>query len=436
MKIPTTLHIASWSVSLFYVHGFTPHAPLQCHRHHLAFSNDLMHGRTKLHHKVLYVEPTDENETSKDLSEKDPTSDSISQDEELTPLSLDDLTDDLSEPNTSGSALEGIEDIVAGGEAALKEAEEALASAEISNDSDEGNENTESLEDEIQIDENSLVKEMAADSKQDTLKRISLDRSVIGKDTTVVTNKVEDAIFSTIGGLAVGSLSGAAIDVYLYNIGLDVDVEPIIAPVVLSVALGATGFAFSSQDNAVGRVVRIVLAGFTKGVGGAIKATTSSVIAIFVNNIKAIPGKVEYAAKAKARETAEEISKIPTKVKSAAVSAVEKTADEVSKIPTKVKDAAVDAAEKTAVEISKIPTKVKDAAVDAVGKTVDEISKIPTKVKDVAIDATEKTVNKIKAAPSKVAKVAEEAVDNTVKTIKVQVDEAVSVPAKKIEEVS
>merc|ERR1711957_349563 len=315
---------------------------------------------------------------------------------------------------TSGSALEGIEDIVAGGEAALKEAEEALASAEISNDSDEGNENTESLEDEIQIDENSLVKEMTADSKQDTLKRISLERSVIGKDTTVVTNKIEDAIFSTIGGLAVGSLSGAAIDVYLYNIGLDVDVEPIIAPVVLSVALGATGFAFSSQDNAVGRVVRIVLAGFTKGVGGAIKATTSSVIAIFVNNIKAIPGKVEYAAKAKARETAEEISKIPTKVKSAAVSAVEKTADEVSKIPTKVKDAAVDAAEKTAVEISKIPTKVKD----------------------VAIDATEKTVNKIKAAPSKVAKVAEEAVDNTVKTIKVQVDEAVSVPAKKIEEVT
>merc|ERR1711957_848853 len=313
---------------------------------------------------------------------------------------------------TSGSALEGIEDIVAGGEAALKEAEEALASAEISNDSDEGNENTESLEDEIQIDENSLVKEMTADSKQDTLKRISLERSVIGKDTTVVTNKIEDAIFSTIGGLAVGSLSGAAIDVYLYNIGLDVDVEPIIAPVVLSVALGATGFAFSSQDNAVGRVVRIVLAGFTKGVGGAIKATTSSVIAIFVNNIKAIPGKVEYAAKA--RETAEEISKIPTKVKSAAVSAVEKTADEVSKIPTKVKDAAVDAAEKTAVEISKIPTKVKDAAVDAVGKTVDEISKIP----------------------SKVAKVAEEAVDNTVKTIKVQVDEAVSVPAKKIEEVT
>merc|ERR1711957_292009 len=293
---------------------------------------------------------------------------------------------------TSGSALEGIEDIVAGGEAALKEAEEALASAEISNDSDEGNENTESLEDEIQIDENSLVKEMTADSKQDTLKRISLERSVIGKDTTVVTNKIEDAIFSTIGGLAVGSLSGAAIDVYLYNIGLDVDVEPIIAPVVLSVALGATGFAFSSQDNAVGRVVRIVLAGFTKGVGGAIKATTSSVIAIFVNNIKAIPGKVEYAAKAKARETAEE----------------------VSKIPTKVKDAAVDAAEKTAVEISKIPTKVKD----------------------VAIDATEKTVNKIKAAPSKVAKVAEEAVDNTVKTIKVQVDEAVSVPAKKIEEVT
>jgi len=321
------------------------------------------------------------------------------------------VDDNISEDSVDSQfkALDGIEEIVAEGEAALQDAEAALTAA--------------AMEERVTIESNILLetdvgKKSDVSSKDDGLsvtKDVPTSKNVFNNfagakkkpKNPEMDEKLKEirkvAIASAVGGLAVGSLSGLALDIYLLNEGLDLDVEPALPPGIFGVVLGTTGYILGMQDNKVGGIVRTVLGGAATSIADASKSLISKLISKITNEVTAIPKKVESAVQQKAQETVEEINKIPSKVKDSATNAAKRTADEISKIPGQVKDAATSATEKAVEEIKATPGKIVEGTKQAVVRTVDEIE-------DIVI----------------------EAVDD----VKEKVDEVVSLPGKKLDEIS
>merc|ERR1712129_30987 len=129
---------------------------------------------------------------------------------------------------------------------------------------------------------------------------------------------VEDAIAASIAAVAIGTVAGIPVDVYLsQDLSYDFNVlseDVLIPPVVLGTLFGAVAFTTSFIDNGLAVSTRKILSGATRKAGEAIGRYVKNSIDQTIANIKAIPSNISNAIKRKVDDSVKEVKAIPTKV--------------------------------------------------------------------------------------------------------------------------
>lgn len=100
-----------------------------------------------------------------------------------------------------------------------------------------------------------------------------------------------------------------------------------------------------------------------------------------------------------------------------------------------VKNFFVKKVEDTVDNIKATPGRIVKSVEDKIDQTVEDIKATPGKIVDAIEDKIEETVDEIKATPGKIADGIERKVEETVKDIEEKVEEVVSLPGKKLDEV-
>lgn len=340
--------------------------------------------------------------------------------------------------NVSSKAPDGVDEVVAEAEAALKEAQKALN--ELQSES-EGN----SVKEEIKVprppappvppkavpvaknveEPKVLVSEVDPEEVRAEQERLRAEQEMKAQQMREVeiarkqaADKFKDeALTSAVGGAALGALTGAAVDVFLDSQGIT-EIEPIIPPLLLGVSLGAATNTLGKQDNAIGGAVRTVFAGAVKGIKNAVTSAVSNAVNSAVEEVKATPSKVKTAVDKKVKETTDEIKAIPKKVSTKASETAEEISNEIKAIPEKVKDSASKTAERTKTEIE-----------TAAKKAVEEVKATPGKIADSTKKAVVKTIEDVETSIENTVKETERKITETV-------DEVVALPTKTVEKVS
>ncbi len=350
-------------------------------------------------------------------------------------------SDDDNEPQgkTKGEKR-AVDDVAAEAEAALKEAEIALQKLNIKQAPDDadklidvdevaGADETETQK----IITNLATGKLAAEDA--TTKLIEKQNGIQDekrKEAELERKRQDDAltggaINSAVGGVALGAIAGAALDIFFMMNGIDIDA--IVAPVALGVSLGAAAFGVGKQDNQAGEATRSIVGGAVTSATTSVASSVTSAVDSAVEDAKAIPVNIKTAVDKKVQETKDEIKSIPDKVKDAAVGTAEGITGEIKQIPDKVNRAALETAEEITSEIKQIPDLVRDAAIKSAEKTKSEIEV-----------ATKKAVDEVKATPGRVVQSTRETVAKTVedteKRIEKAVEDAVALPKKTLDDVS
>ena len=211
-----------------------------------------------------------------------------------------------------------------------------------------------------------------------------------------------EAFVAGFGAFLFGGIAGGVMDIFLIENNLDIDIDLILPPAVLSVIFGVTTITLGQNDDETGAFVRSFFGGPLKQLTESIKTSIRNKVEETVDDIKATPDKIKVAFERKVQETTEEIKQIPDKVKEGIEAKVDETVE----------------------EIKAIPEKVQDAATEAVENAKDEISAAATR-----------TVDEIKATPGRVVQEVENKVDQTVSDIKKNVEEVIGVPIKDLNKV-
>lgn len=212
-----------------------------------------------------------------------------------------------------------------------------------------------------------------------------------------------EAFVAGFGAFLFGGIAGGVMDIFLIENNLDIDIDLILPPSVLSVIFGVTTITLGQNDDETGAFVRSFFGGPLKQLTESIKTSIRNKVEETVDDIKATPDKIKVAFERKVQETTEEIKQIPDKVKEGIEAKVDETVE----------------------EIKAIPEKVQDAATEAVENAKDEISTAATR-----------TVDEIKATPGRVVQEVENKVDQTVSDIKKNVEEVIGVPIKDLNKAS
>jgi len=274
----------------------------------------------------------------------------------------------------------------------------------------------------------------------------------------------EEATAAGIGGVTIGLLAGAALDVYMATdggdyirdtLGIDVaDIPTAVPPIVLGVAIGVSSYTLSSsteEGNLGASIVRNTLGKATQSVGRSITESVSNAAQTAADSITSIPSKTQAFFQRKAQEAVEEVKAIPSKIstaaqeraeaiKEAAIEVVEKTVDDIKATPARVANKITTSAQDTAESI-------KEAAKEAVESAVDDIKATPGRIADSvqrSVDQTiekieskiEETVEDIKATPGKIVDSVQRSVDQTIETIESKLEETVEDVVEKVEKVT
>ena len=225
-----------------------------------------------------------------------------------------------------------------------------------------------------------------------------------------------DAFKSAFGATALGVITGAALDVYFMI--SDIDVGVAVPPLALGISLGAAAFVVGSKEDEAGQTVRNIFAGAVTSVSDSVTSSVTNAVDSAVDNVKAIPDNIKSAVDDKVKKTTKEIQQIPDRVKGAAIETAEGITGEIKQIPDRVKDAAIETADKTKSEIE-----------IAAKKAVEEVKATPGRVAKGTKEAVVKTVEDVEGK-------IEKAVEDTVVSFTGAVDEVVALPGKTLDDVS
>jgi hypothetical protein len=353
------------------------------------------------------------------------------------------------EQNKPRSALDlnGVDEVAAEAEAALKEAKKALDMLQ-GNDTNTstGTDNAATTDQLIDVDEEvdssetqSILQKLASgklssgdvttkllkkqndiqdQKRKETLAREEESRRVEASRLQQQLQKLKsEAVSASIGGAAFGAIAGAALDVYLDMNGMT-EVQPIIPPLALGVSLGAAAFGVGQQDSKLGEVVRGVFGGAVVSVSDAVSSAFTSAVDSAVENVKAAPTKFKTAVDAKVKSTTDEIRQIPSKVQTAASERAEGISKEIRQIPDKVRNSAAKSAENT-----------KKGIETATKKAVEDVKAAPGRVAESTKKAVAKTVEDVEEQIERTIKDTEKKITDTV-------EEVVSLPGKTLDKVS
>jgi hypothetical protein len=357
------------------------------------------------------------------------------------------------EQNKPRSALDlnGVDEVAAEAEAALKEAKKALDMLQgndtnTSTGTNSDTTNAATTDQLIDVDEEvdssetqSILQKLASgklssgdvttkllkkqndiqdQKRKETLAREEESRRVEASRLQQQLQKLKsEAVSASIGGAAFGAIAGAALDVYLDMNGMT-EVQPIIPPLALGVSLGAAAFGVGQQDSKLGEVVRGVFGGAVVSVSDAVSSAFTSAVDSAVENVKAAPTKFKTAVDAKVKSTTDEIRQIPSKVQTAASERAEGISKEIRQIPDKVRNSAAKSAENT-----------KKGIETATKKAVEDVKAAPGRVAESTKKAVAKTVEDVEEQIERTIKDTEKKITDTV-------EEVVSLPGKTLDKVS
>eukprot|EP00986_Skeletonema_menzelii_P020667 scaffold31966_cov126-Skeletonema_menzelii.AAC.1 len=200
-------------------------------------------------------------------------------------------------------------------------------------------------------------------------------------------SKLEETIAATIGGTLTGAAVGLYADVAT-DLLMDTDLPAIVPPAALGVAIGAGAYVGANQDNFLGTITKFVF-------GGPVVSVKDSI-----------------------------------------TNKITKTVDDIVSTPTRIKEAAIKKVDDTVDEIKATPGKIANAAKNKVDETVEEIKATPGKIADATKKKVDETVEEIKATPGRIVESVEEAIEDVVEDVVEAVEDAVAVPAKKLNELS
>lgn len=282
--------------------------------------------------------------------------------------------------------LDGVNDIAAEAEAAIRQAQAALEIADIGNVPLATSKNKAEIPMPISPEK---IKSKLRQQHQELLKP-----EVIQKEETQ--EMQIEALISSIGASFVGVLTGFALDAYLVLHKVEnVSTYPGFLPILLGLSLGVTAFILGKEDTQSGITTRMVFGEPVKKAGNATRKTITSVIDGAVDEVKATPVKVKQSIQAKQEEVVKEIKATPRKVQNALDDKVQETMNELAAIPTTVKAAAAKEAEKAVKNIKAAPRKAVEGTKQSALNTVRGIKEKSSNATSAALNFPGQVLNEV-----------------------------------------
>ena len=257
-----------------------------------------------------------------------------------------DESDDTGNNDWSPSyeVLDGVDDVAAEAEDALREAEKFIQAMERGDDSVPP-----SIDGSI-----STVSDVNALENKDGVE-VPFTRPKAGatKKQDAEAQAVQNtAIKSAFGATAFGILAGLIIDLYIAMSDAYISIEPIIPPISIAITLGAIVFNLAKDAvSPLGSTIRSIFGGAVDNISSTVTTAVESAVDSAVEEVKATPDKIKTAVAEKIQETTDEIKQIPVNIKSDIDKAAAKSAEDIKAIPSKVSTAAKEKVEKTKEEI-------------------------------------------------------------------------------------
>ena len=186
-----------------------------------------------------------------------------------------------------------------------------------------------------------------------------------------------DAFYAAVGGFALGALGGVALDIYISqaNLGIELglDLSPIFPPLVLAFLSSAGAYSLGTKNNLPGKVVRGTLAYGPRAAGDAVTRKVGKT----VEEIKATPQKIAQAVEDKVDDTVKEIKSTPGKITAVVEENVEKAVVDIKAAPGRVAEATEKAVNQAVDDTKEKIEQTIDDTKEKIEKTVDDAVRLP-----------------------------------------------------------